>query len=156
MMKNFILLNLILNDKEALKKHFHLINFFSKIAIILFMQTEHRNFINNLKKFRNLRNITQEKLAEMCDVAVGTIGNIECALTKPSFDLLVNIAYSLDVSVGDLFQTPEESKEKEKFSPEQVSILREKLKDAKVTFNEVIDSALDKITYNSISHSKRE
>ena len=120
------------------------------------MQTEHRNFINNLKKFRNLRNITQEKLAEMCDVAVGTIGNIECALTKPSFDLLVNIADSLDVSVCDLFASPEESKEKEKFSPEQVLILRETLKDAKVSFNEMLDSAFEKIVYNSVLHSKRE
>ena len=44
------------------------------------------DFISNLKKYRQNKNLSQAELAEKCDVTTGTIGNIECCLAKPSFD----------------------------------------------------------------------
>ena len=64
-------------------------------------------FINNLKRIRKERGITQLQLAEMCDVSNGTIGNIESAVTKPSFDLLLKFADKLHVQPGDFFFSKE-------------------------------------------------
>ena len=42
-------------------------------------------------------------MAELCDVSNGTIGNIECGVTKPSFDLLILIAQALHIQPEQLF-----------------------------------------------------
>lgn len=57
----------------------------------------------NLKYFRLEKHISQAQLAETCDVATGTIGNIECGIAKPSFDLIVAMANALKVSPADFF-----------------------------------------------------
>ena len=67
-------------------------------------------FIENVKFYRKQKRFSQADLAEACDVSNGTIGNIQCGLTKPSFDLLIKIADSLDIQPQMLFydkKTPE-------------------------------------------------
>ena len=61
------------------------------------------DFIKNLKFYRKERNISQEKLAEMCDCGTSTIGCIECGRQTPSFELLVKISNALHVNPADLF-----------------------------------------------------
>ncbi len=61
------------------------------------MNEYQQEFIANLKKWRKTRGLSQEKLAELCEVATGTIGNIECGIAKPSFDLLVTMANVLGI-----------------------------------------------------------
>ena len=56
-----------------------------------------QEFIENLKKFRTQKKISQAQLAELCNVSTGTIGNIECGLAKPSFDLIISIANTLKI-----------------------------------------------------------
>ena len=46
-------------------------------------------FIENMKFYRKQKGLSQAQLAEACDVSNGTIGNIECGATKPSFDLII-------------------------------------------------------------------
>lgn len=60
-------------------------------------------FIKNLKFYRNERRISQEKLAESCGCATGTIGCIECGKTMPSFEMIGKIAASLQIHPADLF-----------------------------------------------------
>jgi transcriptional regulator with XRE-family HTH domain len=60
-------------------------------------------FIANLKSYRKEKGISQEKLAEICDCATGTIGCIECGKTLPSFEMIVNIAAALKIHPADLF-----------------------------------------------------
>ena len=60
-------------------------------------------FIRNLKDYRGRMGITQAKLAELCDVSNGTIGNIECGNTKPSFDLIIRMAKELKCTPSNLF-----------------------------------------------------
>ena len=50
-----------------------------------------------------MKNISQEKLAEMCDCATSTIGCIECGRQTPSFELLVKIANAFQIHPADLF-----------------------------------------------------
>lgn len=61
------------------------------------------DLIVNLKYYRKERNISQEKLAELCDCATSTIGCIECGRQTPSFDLLVKISNALKINPADLF-----------------------------------------------------
>ncbi len=74
--------------------------FLFKIGIVIDFQEE---FINNLKFYRKQKSVSQEKLAEACDCATGTIGCIECGKALPSFEMIVNIAAALDINPADLF-----------------------------------------------------
>lgn len=71
-----------------------------KIGIVITLQEE---FIKNLKYYRNERDISQEKLAEACNCATGTIGCIECGKALPSFEMIDRIATALQIHPADLF-----------------------------------------------------
>jgi len=60
-------------------------------------------FIQNLKYYRKQAHVSQEKLAEKCDCATATIGNIEIGRQSPSFELLIKIANALNINPADLF-----------------------------------------------------
>lgn len=55
--------------------------------------------------------MSQSELAEKCDVATGTIGNIECGLAKPSFDLMLLIAQVLKITPADFFASADSASE---------------------------------------------
>lgn len=79
------------------------------------MEKYQQALINNLKKYRLKNKISQAQLAELCDVATGTIGNIECGVAKPSFDLLIAMARVLSVTPSELLED-KETKEKDNAS----------------------------------------
>lgn len=60
-------------------------------------------FIKNLKFYRKQTHTSQEKLAEKCDCATATIGNIEIGRQSPSFEMIVKIANALEINPADLF-----------------------------------------------------
>lgn len=62
-----------------------------------------RIFSVNLKKIRNSQNLTQEKLAEMVDLSVQTIADIESCRTWISDKTLVKLVNSLYISPSQLF-----------------------------------------------------
>lgn len=67
------------------------------------MDAYQQEFIANIKRYRTERHLSQAKLAEGCDVSTATIGNIECGIAKPSFDLLLALARTLRVHPALLF-----------------------------------------------------
>lgn len=67
------------------------------------MSDYRKEFIANLKYYRKLKGITQEKLAELCDVATSTIGCIKSAQQYPSFELLFKMAEGLKIHPANLF-----------------------------------------------------
>ena len=71
-----------------------------KIRIVKDFQEK---FIQNLKFYRKEKSISQEKLAEMCNCATGSIGCMECGKTLPSFEMIVKIAAALKIHPADLF-----------------------------------------------------
>lgn len=71
------------------------------------MTSYQANFIQNLKFYRKRAGISQAELAEKCNVSNGTIGNIECGMTKPSFDLIFLIANALKLPPTELFKSAE-------------------------------------------------
>ena len=62
-----------------------------------------QNLANNIKKLREAKGISQEKLARLADVANNTIIKIEGEKNKnPTLDTLKKIAKALGVSLDDL------------------------------------------------------
>lgn len=62
------------------------------------------NFINNLRRIRKDKKITQEKLAELCQTETSYIGQIEIGKRFPSINLIEKIAVALDVPAYVLFK----------------------------------------------------
>jgi len=61
------------------------------------------NISKNLKKMRETKGISQEKLARLADVANNTIIKIEGGKNQnPTLDTLNKIAKALEISVDDL------------------------------------------------------
>ena len=62
------------------------------------------NFINNLRRIRKDKKITQEKLAELCQTETSYIGQIEIGKRFPSITLIEKMAVALDVPAYVLFK----------------------------------------------------
>ena len=59
----------------------------------------------NIKKARNKKDISQDRLSKMADVAYNTIIKIESGtIQNPTIDTLSKIANALDVKVDDLIK----------------------------------------------------
>ena len=57
----------------------------------------------NIKKYRKLNNMTQEKLAEIIDVEINSISSIETGKFFPSPENMIKISNALKISLSDLF-----------------------------------------------------
>lgn len=60
---------------------------------------------NQIKKFREIKNISQGNLAELCNVSRQTINAIENNKYDPSLKLAFDLAKFLGVTVDELFIT---------------------------------------------------
>ncbi len=97
-------------------------------------------FIDNMKFYRRKKGISQSQLAEACDVSNGTIGNIECGITKPSFDLILLIADRLGVKPELLFYSDE--KASFDFELSAPTFTKQQIQKIKKTISDAISSAL--------------
>ena len=57
-----------------------------------------------IRKYRRARKLTQEQLAELCDLSSNFISIIECGKKRPSLDTFVKIANALEVSADMLLE----------------------------------------------------
>lgn len=60
-------------------------------------------FGKRLKRIREQKGVSQNKLAELIGVSQTIISSYECDKSKPKFEHIVPIAKSLDVSPNELF-----------------------------------------------------
>ena len=58
-----------------------------------------------LRRLRQDRQLTQEKLAELASLNYKYVGRVELGKADPGADVLVRLARALSVSVGELFET---------------------------------------------------
>ncbi len=56
-----------------------------------------------IKRFRKIRGLTQEQLAEMIDISARNLSNIEQGISFAKAETLENILKSLNISTQDLF-----------------------------------------------------
>ena len=61
-------------------------------------------FSDNLKKFRQQKNLTQEQAAEILNVSAHTVSRWECNITLPDVTMLPKIAKLYCVTIDDLFK----------------------------------------------------
>ena len=65
--------------------------------------SNNQNLSNNIKKLREARGLSQEKLARLADVANNTLIKMESGENQnPTLDTLKKVAKALEVSVDDL------------------------------------------------------
>ena len=57
-----------------------------------------------IREVRLERGLTQERLAELCEMHHNHISSVERGITNPTFMALLRVARALDVSVNDLFE----------------------------------------------------
>ena len=62
-----------------------------------------------LRSLRKMRGLTLEELGQRSDVSMGLISQIERGRGNPSFNTLVQMAHALDVPIGRLFYTVEDT-----------------------------------------------
>ena len=58
-----------------------------------------------LRRLRQERDLSQERLAELAGVTYKYLGRVELAKSDPGAEVLVRLARALDVPVGELFNT---------------------------------------------------
>ena len=64
-----------------------------------------QNLANNIKKLREAKGLSQEKLARLADVANNTLVKMESGENKnPTLDTLKKVAKAFGVSVDDLIK----------------------------------------------------
>lgn len=61
------------------------------------------DFICNLKKYRLLKDLTQEQLAELVGVRRETIMRLEKAQYNPSLKLAIDISRAVDTPIEEIF-----------------------------------------------------
>ena len=67
--------------------------------------SSNQNLANNIKRLREAKGLSQEKLARLADVANNTLIKMESGENQnPTLDTLKKVARALDVSVDDLIK----------------------------------------------------
>lgn len=66
-----------------------------------------KQFGKRIAQLRKYQNLSQEKLAEMCDINVNSLSYIETGKSFPSYDTFENITKALKVNPKELFNFAE-------------------------------------------------
>jgi len=77
------------------------------IRLIMRLESYGSKFIKlglQIKKIREDKNLTQQKLADKVGIHLSYIGNIEIGAKRPSLETLFRIAEELGVKVSELFR----------------------------------------------------
>ena len=78
-------------------------------------------FIENLKRYRKEKSLSQMKLAELCNTATSYIGEIESGLKFPSIDMVQKISETLDLPAYKFFIDDNGQKDSHEMSYHQMS-----------------------------------
>jgi transcriptional regulator with XRE-family HTH domain len=95
-----------------------------------------RLVIDNIKRIRKEKGISQEKLAESCNTATSYIGLMEIYRNVPKLSTIERIAKTLDVDPIEFFQ------DKNKTSPEQEFKIQDKKNSILLLLEKEIDTIL--------------
>ncbi|MDR2211323.1 MAG: helix-turn-helix domain-containing protein [Spirochaetaceae bacterium] len=60
-------------------------------------------FVHNMKKYRKLAGLSQEKLASLCGASHSFIRQLECGSKYPSFTFIGKLASALQIPASFLF-----------------------------------------------------
>jgi len=78
---------------------------YNSIIKIMNKRNSKSKIANNLKKTRQKRGISQDRLSKLADLSLNTVANVESGLNpNPTIETLLKIANALDVGVDDLIK----------------------------------------------------
>lgn len=83
-------------------------------------------FISNLKRFRKAKGLSQARLAELCTISAGFVGEIEVGRSFPSVKTLEKFSQILEVKPFEFFVDPDDRKPS---SQEEVLYILDRVKD---------------------------
>lgn len=63
----------------------------------------------NIRKYRKLNNLTQERLADLSGISTEYLSRIEHAKENPSLDVLERLCKSMEISISVLFVEEQEN-----------------------------------------------
>ncbi|MFL5707352.1 MAG: helix-turn-helix domain-containing protein [Ktedonobacteraceae bacterium] len=63
-----------------------------------------RKFGKLVRRLRHDREMTQEQLAELADLSINSVSQIETGQASPSLETIVKLAKAFEVDVGELFK----------------------------------------------------
>lgn len=66
------------------------------------MDVDYKQIGKRIRKIRQLKNLSQEKLAELTDYSVTHISHIETGSTKASIEAILKVASALDCTPNDI------------------------------------------------------
>ncbi len=66
-------------------------------------QEIYKNIGQQIKKLREIRHLTQEKLAEKSGISLDYLGKIEVTINKPGLKTLIKLSNALEVPIKELF-----------------------------------------------------
>lgn len=89
-----------------------------------------KKFGENIKRYRTRLNLTQEKLAELCECSSQTISGTETGYSFPSSKVLFKLAESLHIPLMYLFNFGEDSVITDKENNEEIINILENLSPA--------------------------
>ncbi len=107
-------------------------------------------FGRELRKLRQQRGLTQEKLAELVDLSVPYISHLERGTKKPSLVVLTRLAESLGVTVDQLL-TGNQVTDKAAYYPEVQEILGDCTTRERAVLTEIVSAAKRSIRAHKLS-----
>ncbi len=63
----------------------------------------YENIGKRIKFLRMNAHLTQEKLAEKCDISLDYMGKIEVNISKPGLKTIIKISNALDIPIKEMF-----------------------------------------------------
>ena len=83
-----------------------------------------QNFFDNMIYYRTQNGLSQLELSGICECGKSTISGIEARKHFPSFELILKIAYALEIHPADLFlrNASQNREDVRKFFDEELSV----------------------------------
>lgn len=105
------------------------------------MDANHLLFLENIKRIRKEKGMSQKDVAERSDMLVPTYSRLECGRANPSLGTMTRIANALEVSIVELLQPSEIQDPSIVQKLEKINSLSE---NNKSVVNIMIDSMIEK------------
>ena len=106
-----------------------------------------------IKEYRKKENITQEQLAEMADISLSHMSNVETASVSVSLPALKLIADALGVTIDELLVDSYSKKQKKYFYSKKMDLIMEQCETVE---QEIIVNTVSTLADNLLKSRKKE
>lgn len=115
------------------------------------MEANHLLFLENIKRIRKEKGMSQKDVAERSDMLVPTYSRLECGRANPSLGTMARIAKALEVPIVELLQPSEIQDHSIVRKLEKINKLSENNRNV---VNIMIDSMLEKDRIEKLQDTK--